>query len=72
MKVSRTVEMKFDRIYLGYGYCEIKDGDDNEVRINMTDDQILEAADCFIRRRDRILSERVNEALNASKEESDE
>jgi len=62
MKVSQTVEMKYDRFYVGYGYCEFKDSDLNQVSIRLTDDNILEMYDDLKRKRERILKERADEA----------
>ena len=73
MKVSQTVEMKYDRFYVGYGYCEFKDSDQNQVSIRLTDDNILEMYDTLAYKRERILKQRAEEAaeLASQSEESD-
>lgn len=74
MKVSQTVEMKCDRFYVGYGYCEFMEGD-NQARVSMTDDQLLELYDDLAPKRERIMKQRAEEAaqlLSQTEEGEDE
>jgi hypothetical protein len=72
MKVSQTVEMTFDRGYIGYGRLEITDAAGNMVSVKMNRDQTLEMADDFARKKERILKELADEAaeLASQTEES--
>ncbi len=36
MKVTKTVEARFDSVYCGYGALEITDSDGSEIKIKMT------------------------------------
>jgi len=64
MKVTQTVETKYNHFYIGYGYCEYKDETGNQVSIKMTDDNILDMYDTVAYKRDRILKQRAEEAAH--------
>ena len=73
MKVTQTIETKYNQFYVGYGYAEFKDEVGNLVNIKLTDDNILEMYDTIAYKRERILKQRAEEAahLASQAEESD-
>ena len=73
MKVTQTIETKYNQFYVGYGYAEFKDEVGNLVNIKLTDDNILEMYDTIAYKRERILKQRAEEAaeLASQSKESD-
>ena len=73
MKVTQTIETKYNQFYVGYGYAEFKDEVGNLVNIKCTDDNILEMYDTIAYKRERILKQRAEEVahLVSLAEESD-
>ena len=73
MKVTQTVETKYNQFYVGYGYCEHKDAEGNLVSVKLSDDNILEMYETLAYKRERILKQRAEEAaeLASQSEESD-
>ena len=73
MKVTQTIETKYNQFYVGYGYAEFKDEVGNLVNIKCTDDNILEMYDTIAYKRERILKQRAEEAaeLASQSKESD-
>jgi hypothetical protein len=72
MKVTQTVETKYNHFYIGYGYCEFKDEAGNQVSVKLTDDNILDMYDTIAYKRERILKQRAEEAAELAKENEDE
>ena len=64
MKVTQTIETKYNQFYVGYGYAEFKDEAGNLVNIKLTDDNILEMYETISYKRDRILKQRAEEAAH--------
>ena len=64
MKVTQTIETKYNQFYVGYGYAEFKDEVGNLVNIKCTDDNILEMYDTIAYKRERILKQRAEEAAH--------
>ena len=73
MKVTQTIETKYNQFYVGYGYAEFKDEVGNLVNIKLTDDNILEMYETIAYKRERILKQRAEEAaeLASQSKESD-
>ena len=73
MKVTQTVETKYNQFYVGYGYCEHKDAEGNLVSVKLSDDNILEMYETLAYKRERILKQRAEEAaeLASQTQESD-
>ena len=73
MKVTQTIETKYNQFYVGYGYAEFKDEVGNLVNIKCTDDNILEMYETIAYKRERILKQRAEEAaeLASQSKESD-
>jgi len=72
MKVTQTIETKYNQFYVGYGYAEFKDEVGNLVNIKLTDDNILEMYETIAYKRDRILKQRAEAAAELAKENEDE
>jgi hypothetical protein len=72
MKVTQTVETKYNHFYVGYGYAEFKDEAGNLVNVKLTDDNILDMYDTIAYKRERILKQRAEEAAELAKENEDE
>jgi hypothetical protein len=64
MKVTQTIETKYNQFYVGYGYAEFKDEVGNLVNIKCTDDNILEMYETIAYKRERILKQRADEAAH--------
>ena len=64
MKVTQTVETKYNHFYIGYGYAEFKDDFGNLVNIKLTDDNILDIYETIAYERERILKQRAEEAAH--------
>lgn len=62
MKVKQVVEMKFNHAYTGWKALTVKDSDQNEVCINMTDDQYISLANTLNEKAKCIRKERADEA----------
>ena len=58
MKVKHVVETKYSDLYIGWSNLQFTDSTGNEVKIDVTDDQILEIAEIINTKRDGILAER--------------
>jgi|TARA_R100000315_G_C5216458_1_gene129357 hypothetical protein len=65
MKVTQNVQAQFDSLYIGYNRLEFTDANDNEVRINVSEDNILEIAKKFRYQEKCILDERAEKAKDA-------
>jgi hypothetical protein len=72
MKVTQTVETKYNHFYIGYGYAEFKDEVGNLVNIKLTDDNVLDMYETIAYKRERILKQRAEEAAELAKESEDE
>ena len=73
MKVTQTIETKYNHFYVGYGYAEFKDEVGNLVNIKLSDDNILEMYETIAYKRERILKQRAEEAAHlASQSEESE
>ena len=64
MKVTQTIETKYNQFYVGYGYAEFKDEVGNLVNIKCTDDNILDMYETIAYKRERILKQRAEEAAH--------
>ena len=62
MKVTQNVQAQFDTLYIGYNRLEFTDVNGNEVRINVSEDNILEIAKKFRYQEKSILEERAEKA----------
>ena len=62
MKVTQNVQAQFDTLYIGYNRLEFTDVNGNEVRINVSEDNILEIAKKFRYQEKSILEERAEQA----------
>ena len=62
MKVTQNVQAQFDTLYVGYNRLEFTDVNGNEVRINVSEDNILEIAKKFRYQEKSILEERAEQA----------
>ena len=67
MKVTQTIETKYNNFYCGYGYCEFKDESGNLVNIKCSDDNILDMYDTLAYKQERILKQRAEEAAEAAR-----
>ena len=65
MKVTQNVKAQFDTLYIGYNRLEFTDVNGNEVRINVSEDNILEIAKKFRYQEKSILEERAEKAQDA-------
>ena len=54
MKVTQTVETKYNHVYIGYGFAEL----------TLTDDNILDIYETIAYERERILKQRAEEAAH--------
>jgi len=62
MKVTQNIEAQFHTLYVGYNRLEFTDQNGNEVRINVSEDNILEIAKKFRYQEKSILEERAEQA----------
>ena len=65
MKVTQHIEAQFHNLYIGYNRLEFTDQNGNEVRINVSEDNILEIAKKFRYQEKSILEERAEQAKDA-------
>ena len=66
MKVTQMVETNYNQFYVGYGYCEFKDGAGNLVNVKLNDDNVLDMYETIAYKRERILKQRAEEAAELS------
>ncbi len=59
MKIKQIVDAKYGDLYVGWNNLQFTDGNGNEVRIDVTDDQVLEVARIINSKRDSILEARA-------------
>ena len=69
MKVKTVVNVKYASSWASYNGLEISDGDGNSVVVEMNDSQVIELADRLVERKNRILKERKEAALELSNSE---
>ena len=62
MKVTQNVQAQFNTLYVGYNRLEFTDANGNEVRIDVSEDNILEIAKKFRYQEKSILDERAEQA----------
>ena len=62
MKVTQNIEAQFHTLYVGYNRLEFTDQNGNEIRINVSEDNILEIAKKFRYQEKSILEERAEQA----------
>jgi len=65
MKVTQNVQAQFNTLYVGYNQLEFTDANGNEVRIDVSEDNILEIAKKFRYQEKSILEERAEQAKDA-------
>ena len=65
MKVTQNVQAQFNTLYVGYNRLEFTDQNGNEVRINVSEDNILEIAKKFRYQERSILEERAEQVKDA-------
>ena len=58
MKVKQIVEAKFNHFYLGWGGLQFTDINDNEIKIDINDDQLLASSDRLLEKATSIRKER--------------
>lgn len=58
MKVKQIVEAKFHHVYLGWNYLAFTDVNENEVKVEINDDQILALSDRLLAKATEIRKER--------------
>ena len=58
MKVKQIVEAKFHHVYLGWNNLSFTDVNENEVKVEITDDQILALSDKLLAKATEIRKER--------------
>jgi len=58
MKVKQIVEAKFHHVYLGWNNIQFSDLNDNEVRIEISDDQLLALSDKLLKKATEIRKDR--------------
>jgi len=63
MKIKQTVDTKYDNLYIGWNNLQFTDIAGNEVKIDVTDNQILEIAEIINTKRDSILEERAEKEI---------
>jgi len=61
MKIKQTVEAKFSNLYIGWNGLSFTDPNGDEVKIEITDNQILELAE--------VLNEKAESILESRKEQ---
>jgi hypothetical protein len=59
MKIKQTVEAKYSHVYIGWSGVQFTDPVGNEIKIEISDDQLLELAEVIRAKRDSILEERA-------------
>ena len=65
MQVTQNVQTQFNTLYVGYNLLEFTDANGNEVRIDVSEDNILEIAKKFRCQEKSILDERKEKAKDA-------
>ena len=65
MKVTQNVQAQFNTLYVGYNRLEFTDANGNEVRIDVSEDNILEIAKKFRYQERSILEERAEQVKDA-------
>ena len=55
MKVKQIVEAKFHHVYLGWNNLSFTDVNENEVKVEITDDQILALSDKLLAKATQII-----------------
>ena len=58
MKVKQIVETQFHHVYLGWNNLSFTDVNSNEVKVEITDDQILALSDKLLEKATQIRAER--------------
>ena len=58
MKIKQTVEAKYGDLYIGWSNIQFTDVAGNEIKIDVSDNQILEIAEIINTKRDEILEKR--------------
>ena len=59
MKVKQIVETKYNDVYIGWRDLQFTDVAGNEIKIDITDNQVLELAEVINAKRDSILEARA-------------
>ena len=59
MKVKQIVEAKYNDVYIGWRDLQFTDVAGNEIKIDITDNQVLELAEVINAKRDSILEARA-------------
>tara|TARA_R100000951_G_scaffold72407_1_gene61088 strand:- start:229 stop:438 length:210 start_codon:yes stop_codon:yes gene_type:complete len=65
MQVTQNVQTQFNTLYIGYNRLEFTDANGNEVRIDVSEDNILEIAKKFRCQEKSILEDRAEKAKDA-------
>ena len=65
MQVTQNVQTQFNTLYVGYNRLEFTDANGNEVRIDVSEDNILEIAKKFRCQEKSILEDRAEKAKDA-------
>ncbi len=65
MQVTQNVQTQFNTLYVGYNRLEFTDANGNEVRIDVSEDNILEIAKKFRCQEKSILDDRAEKAKDA-------
>ena len=65
MKVTQNVQAQFDTLYIGYNRLEFTDVNGNEIRIDVSENNMLELAKKFRYQENCILEERAEQAKDA-------
>lgn len=72
MKVTQTIETKYNHFYIGYGYAEFKDEVGNLVNIKLSDDNVLDMYETIAYKRERILKQRAEESAELASQENED
>jgi len=62
MKVTQHIEAQFHNLYIGYNRLEFTDQNGNEIKIMVSEDNILDIAKKFEYNKRTILEDRAEEA----------
>ena len=65
MQVTQNVQTQFNTLYVGYNRLEFTDANGNEVRIDVSEDNILEIAKKLRCQEKSILDDRAEKAKDA-------
>jgi hypothetical protein len=63
MKIKQTVEAKFSNLYIGWNGLSFTDPNGDEVKIETTDNQILELAEVFNEKAESIRESRKEQEV---------